>query len=409
MKKTVVLAFSGGLDTSFCVPYLLAQDFEVHTIFVNTGGVSSENEQSIEQRAYELGATKHHTIDAKQSLWDDIVVPLVWANKPYQEQYPTLCADRYLIVEEAIKLCKQLNTKYIAHGCTGMGNDQVRFDLAITAHGDYQILSPIREIQKQHKQTRQFEIDYLQAKGFSVSTDQSRYSINENLLGVTISGAEIDDWQEPQDDTYVLCKPPAQVEKEPINITLNFEQGVVTSLDQKPIYHADILQYLNQLAGQYGIGRDIYTGDTIIGLKGRILFEAPGLKLLQTAQKALEEVCLTNKQNQFKPILASQWTELVYNGFYFDPLYQNILCGLKSIQNKVSGKVTLKLYPHKALAVDVQTRHALTSSDASYAQSASWGIEEAVGFIKLYGKSTATWSLVNADSANADNDEAALT
>nr|WP_251359668.1 argininosuccinate synthase [Kangiella sp. TOML190] len=401
MKQPIVLAFSGGLDTSFCVPYLIDQGFAVHTLFVNTGGVSQQKEQEIEQRAYELGATNHYSLDAKQALWNKTVIPLVWANQLYQGKYPTLCADRYLIVEEAIKLCQQLNTPYIAHGCTGMGNDQVRFDLAVLAHGDYKILSPIREIQKAHTQTRQYEIDYLKAKGFTVSEQQNRYSVNENLLGVTISGSEIDQWQEPSEDTYVLCNAPSKIKQCPTEIKLNFENGTPVAIEGESLAGAEILQYLNHIGGQYGIGREIYTGDTVIGLKGRILFEAPGIKLLQTAHKALEEVCLTNKQNQFKPLVAQQWTELVYNGFYFDPLYQNVLACLQSMQQQVTGQVTLKLHAHQAIAVAVQSHHLLASDEASYAQSASWGIEEAMGFIKLYGQSTTTWALVNQSQKKA--------
>lgn len=398
-SNVIVLAFSGGLDTSFCVPYLIEKNFEVHTLFVNTGGTSQEKEQQIEQRAYQLGATKHYSVDAKEKLWNNIVTPLIWANQLYQNKYPTLCADRYLIVEEAIKLCKKLATPYIAHGCTGMGNDQVRFDLAVMAHGDYQIVSPIREIQKQHPQTRQFEIEYLQEKGFQVSVEQNRYSINENLLGVTISGSEIDQWQAPNDDTFVLCQSPENIKQAPDEITIYFENGSVKRIEhtelKKPIKNVEILQYLNMLGGKYSIGREIYTGDTIIGLKGRIVFESPGISLLLTAHKALEETCLTHKQNQFKPLVANQWTELVYSGFYFEPLYKNVYSFLKDSQEKVTGKVTLKLYPRQALAVNIESQNILNSKDACYAQSASWGIEEAMGFIKLYGKSATTWASVN--------------
>ena len=395
MRKKVVLAFSGGLDTSFCVPYLLDKGFDVYTLFVNTGGIDKHHELQIEKRAYELGASQHFTVNGKQKLWQDIVVPLVWANHLYQNKYPTLCADRYLIVEEAIKLCQSLGTQYIAHGCTGMGNDQVRFDLAISAHGNYQILSPIREIQKAHPQTRQYEIDFLQAKGFAVSVKQNRYSINENLLGVTISGCEIDEWKAPLLDTYVLCQPPAKVKQQPITLSLTFKHGMVTSINNQAMDGADIVQELNNVAAEYSIGRNIYTGDTIIGLKGRIVFEAPGLSLLQTAHKALEEVCLTSKQNDFKPLLAQQWTELVYKGFYFDPLYNTIREGLASLEKNVTGTVTLQLLPHQAIAIAIESQNTLTSKDAIYAQSASWGVEQATGFIQLYGQSTTTWASVH--------------
>ena len=196
MKK-IVLAFSGGLDTSFCVPYLMEQGFEVHTIFVNTGGTSKKEEDKITNRADELGAKKHINVNIDSSLWKEIIKPLVWSGALYQDKYPALCSDRYLIVKEAIKLCKKLNTKYISHGCTGMGNDQVRFDLSIQAFGKYKTVTPIREIQNKVSDVRGYEKEYLQDRGFKVSSLHSTYSVNENLMGATISGSEIDEWKEP--------------------------------------------------------------------------------------------------------------------------------------------------------------------------------------------------------------------
>ena len=160
MKK-IVLAFSGGLDTSFCVPYLIDKGFEVHTIFVNSGGISSNEEKKISKRAYELGARKHINVSIENSLWKQIIKPLIWSGSLYQDKYPALCSDRYLIVSEAIKLCKKLNTKYISHGCTGMGNDQVRFDLSIQAFGNYKTITPIREIQNKVTDVRGYEQEYL--------------------------------------------------------------------------------------------------------------------------------------------------------------------------------------------------------------------------------------------------------
>ena len=164
MKK-IVLAFSGGLDTSFCVPYLIDKGFEVHTIFVNSGGVSLNEEKKISKRAYELGARKHINVSIENSLWKQIIKPLIWSGSLYQDKYPALCSDRYLIVSEAIKLCRKLNTKYISHGCTGMGNDQVRFDLSIQAFGNYKTITPIREIQNKVTDVRGYEQEYLKTKG----------------------------------------------------------------------------------------------------------------------------------------------------------------------------------------------------------------------------------------------------
>ena len=196
-KKDLVLAFSGGLDTSFCIPYLQEREYAVHTVFADTGGVDDEERAFIEARAAELGAASHVTVDGGPAIWNGFVKPFIWAGEGYQGQYPLLVSDRYLIVEAALKRCGELGTKLIAHGCTGMGNDQVRFDLSIKALGNYEIVAPIREIQKEHSEVREYEQKYLEDRGFSVRAKQKAYTINENLLGLTMSGGEIDRWEAP--------------------------------------------------------------------------------------------------------------------------------------------------------------------------------------------------------------------
>ena len=187
--KDIVLAFSGGLDTSFCVPWLQERGYVVHTVFADTGGVDADERAFIEARAAELGVASHVTVDGGPALWSGFVRPFVWAGEGYQGQYPLLVSDRYLIVEAALRRCAELGTQAIAHGCTGMGNDQVRFDLAVKALGDYTIVAPIREIQKEHTHVRAYEQAYLEERGFGVRAKQQAYTINENLLGLTMSGA----------------------------------------------------------------------------------------------------------------------------------------------------------------------------------------------------------------------------
>lgn len=394
MKK-IVLAFSGGLDTSFCVPYLIDQGFEVHTIFVNSGGTSSNEEKKISNRAYELGAKKHMNISIETSLWKEIIKPLVWSGSLYQDKYPALCSDRYLIVSEAIKLCKKLNTKYISHGCTGMGNDQVRFDLSIQAFGNYKIITPIREIQNKVTDVRGYEQEYLKNKGFKVSTLNTKYSVNENLMGATVSGSEIDDWKEPSKESYILCNTPDNYPLKPKKLEIEFSKGEAKKINGKSMKGPDLLRMLNKIGGKYGIGRELFAGDTIIGIKGRFLFESPGISILQRSHRAIEEAIFTDKQNNFKPIIGKRWVELVYGGFYFDPLTKNLESFLEDIQKPVTGKVTVLLTAGKVEAVAVDSKKILVSKDAVYAQSASWSIEESAGFIKLLGKSTSTWTEVN--------------
>ena len=392
LNKKIVLAFSGGLDTSFCVPYLIDKGYEVTTIFVDSGGVSAKEKVEIKKRALSLGAREHVEKNIANELWNDVITPLIWGGHWYQNQYPLLCSDRYLIVEKCLELCDEIGTNLFAHGCTGMGNDQVRFDLAVHCLGDYEIVSPIREIQKLTDEVRAYEKEYLIGKGYAVSDKVAAYSVNENLLGATISGSEIDEWKQPSDESYLITEPQVDTSKQSALITFQFEKGNLIALNKKQLsaeYTGEsVMQELNKLVGSYSIGRGLYTGDTSIGLKGRIAFEAPALVALQSAHTALEQAVLTKAQNRFKSNVAEKWTELVYEGFYFEPLKYDLEAFLKSSQEKVSGTVTLELKPGHLIAVEVKSENILQDKNAVYAQSASWTIDEAVGFIKLFGKST---------------------
>jgi len=394
-SRDIVLAFSGGLDTSFCIPYLQEQGWAVHTVFADTGGVDAEERAYIEGRARELGVASHLTVDGGPAIWNGFVKPFVWAGEAYQGQYPLLVSDRYLIVDAAINRANELGTRAIAHGCTGMGNDQVRFDLAVKALGDYQIVAPIREIQKEHTQTRAYEQAYLEARGFGVRAKQKSYTINENLLGVTMSGGEIDQWKTPGEGARGWCKPRAEWPSEKLSVTLGFAHGEAVSLDGEKLPGEQILARLNALFAPYGVGRGMYTGDTTIGLKGRIVYEAPGLVSLLAAHRALEEAVLTKQQNRFKPEVARKWVELVYEGFYHDPLKTDLEAFLKSSQGCVDGEVVLETAGGQVTAVEVRSPHILNASGATYAQSADWGVEEAEGFIKLFGMSSTLWAEVN--------------
>ena len=397
-SKDIVLAFSGGLDTSFCVPYLKERGWNVHTVFADTGGVDAEERASIEQRAQELGVASHITIDGGPAIWEGFVKPFVWAGEAYQDQYPLLVSDRYLIVDAALARAHALGTNAIAHGCTGMGNDQVRFDLAVKSSGDYRIVAPIREIQKEHTQTRAYEQAYLEARGFSVSTKQQHYTINENLLGVTMSGGEIDEWKAPGAKARGWCKSRAEWPAEGLDVRLKFIQGEAVAINGEAMAGDKLLQTLNRVFADYGVGRGVYTGDTTIGLKGRIVYEAPGLVALLTAHRALEEAVLSKQQNRFKPELARKWVELVYEGFFHDPLKTDIEHFLQSSQRMVNGEVVLRTEGARVDAVEVVSPHLLNSKGATYAQSADWGVEEAEGFIKLFGMSSTLWAEVNAGS-----------
>ncbi len=394
-SQDIVLAFSGGLDTSFCVPWLKERGWNVHTVFADTGGVDPEERQYIEQRAQELGVASHVTVDGGPAIWNGFVKPFIWAGEGYQGQYPLLVSDRYLIVDACLKRAAELDTNAIAHGCTGMGNDQVRFDLAVSSMGNYRIVAPIREIQKEHTQTRAYEQAYLEERGFSVRSKQRSYTINENLLGVTLSGGEIDQWQAPGEGARGWCAPRSQWPEQPLRVSIGFENGEAVLINDETLPGHELLARLNRAFAHYGVGRGMYTGDTTIGLKGRIVYEAPGLTALLVAHRALEEAVLSKQQNRFKPEAARKWVELVYEGFFHDPLKTDLEAFLRSSQRTVTGLVTLETHGGNVTATAVQSTHILQSSGATYAQSADWGVEEAEGFIKLFGMSSTLWAKVN--------------
>ena len=393
--KSLVLAFSGGLDTSFCVPYLQERGWAVHTVFADTGGVDAEERAFIEDRAKELKVASHVTVDGGPAIWNGFVKPFVWAGECYQGQYPLLVSDRYLIVEAALKRANEIGTKVIAHGCTGMGNDQVRFDLAVKALGDYEIVAPIREIQKEHTQTRAYEQKFLEERGFGVRAKQKSYTINENLLGLTMSGGEIDRWEAPGEGARGWCAPRAEWPADALKISIRFEQGEAVALDGERMAGHAILARLNSVLAKYGVGRGMYTGDTTIGLKGRIVFEAPGLVALLAAHRALEEAVLSKQQNRFKPDVARKWVELVYEGFFHDPLKTDLEAFLATSQRCVNGEVVLETQGGTVTAMAVKSPHILNAKGATYAQSADWGVAEAEGFIRLYGMSSTLWAEVN--------------
>ena len=394
-NKDIVLAFSGGLDTSFCVPYLQERGWNVHTVFADTGGVDAEERAFIENRAKELGVSSHVTVEGGPAIWSSFVKPFVWAGEGYQQQYPLLVSDRYLIVEAALARCEELGTRVIAHGCTGMGNDQVRFDLTVKALGDYEIIAPIREIQKEHTEVRAYEQAYLEERGFGVRAKQKAYTINENLLGLTMSGGEIDRFEAPGAGAVGWCKARDQWPADAMEVTVTFENGEAVALNGESLPGEVMLARLNAQFAEYGVGRGIYTGDTTIGLKGRIIFEAPGLTALLVAHRALEETVLSKHQNRFKPEVARKWVELAYEGFFHDPLKADLEAYLESSQRKVSGEVVLRTSGAIVEAVAVRSPNILNAKGATYAQSADWGVEEAEGFIQLYGMSSTLWAEVN--------------
>jgi len=390
----IVLAFSGGLDTSFCVLALKREGFEVHTAFVDTGGVDDDHKAWIAARAKSLGAAEHHELDAAQPLWERFVIPLVWSGARMLDQYPMLCSDRYMIVEACLQLADRLGTKHFAHGCTGMGNDQLRFDQSVRSLGEYTIHAPIRALQRETSDVRAHELEQMAAAGVDVPASNSRYSINENLLGVTLSGREIDRFEAPADETRVRCRPRAEWPGAAAQWTIGFEAGQAVSLDGEPMTGPAMLQRLNDEIGAWGVGRHIYTGDVSIGLKGRIVFECPGIDALMDAHRALEDAVNTRLQDQFRHVIAARWAELVYTGFFFEPHKTDLEAYLASANRYVTGRVTLATEGGALVAVAVESDYILADPDSVYAQSAAWTPEQAEGFVRLIGQSSTLASRV---------------
>lgn len=400
--KTVVLAFSGGLDTSYCLFDLKKRGYLVHTVFVDTGGIDAPAIQSIADRAMELGSDQHHEINAAADLWAEFVRPLVWCHGRVNDEYPLLCSDRYVIVRKCLALADELETEYFAHGCTAMGNDQLRFDQTVRSLGDYEILAPIRDLQATTTLVRDYEIQVLEKAGYAVPASNQSYSINQNLLGVTISGSEIDAFDVPGPEATLLCAPRQNWPAEPLTLKIGFEQGVAVSLDDRQMNGSDILAELNSLCGAYGVGWHVYTGDVTIGLKGRIVFECPGIDALMAAHQALEDAVNTRWQNQFRHMVAKRWTELVYTGFFYEPHKFDLEAYLRSSQRHVTGTVTIRTDGAIVSPIAIDSPHILQDPDSIYAQSATWTPEEASGFIRLIGQSSTLSARINGVPDGAD-------
>lgn len=393
MTKTVVLAFSGGLDTSYCVLRLREDGYRVVTYYAHSGSADPKAVESIAARAEQLGADAHHTVDIGQPLWAEIVVPFLAGGTRRQGRYPVLCADRYLIAKAGVELAECVGATAIAHGCTGMGNDQVRFDVSLQALTELPVLAPIRDIQDRDN-VRAYEIAFLKERGIDVPERAGRFSVNENMLGATLSGGPIDEWQQPEEDARVMTAPHTAWPSAPATLSIGFENGRPVSLGSKPVDGPEMLRQLNEACGPYGVGYDIYTGDTLVGLKGRIVFEAPGLAALEAAHTALFEATASLAQNAHRRAVAEQWVDLVYDGRFFDPLRDDLEAYLQSSNRRATGTVTLTVEPGRVLATAVDSPFILRRADSVYAQKAAWSGAAAEGFTQLSGQSTVLWHRV---------------
>ena len=391
-NKKVVLAFSGGLDTSFCVPYLIEKSFQVITVTVDSGGFSNKEKNEIAEKSKQLGAIKHYLIDAKKYYFDSVIQWIIQTNGLYEGSYPNIVSSqRYNIVEKCIEIAKKESAEYIANGNSGMGNDQIRFNIPLKILApEIQLIEPIKDIGGD----REKEKKYLDKKGFSVDKSHKKYSININLMGVTYSGSEIDNNLEA--DKNIFHWVTGKLINKNGYFEIEFKKGVPIKLNGKKTESWQILDYLNHEVGKYGFGKNYYTGDCMIGIKGHIAFEAPGILFLIKAHQAVEQYVLSKPQICFGDLVSKEITEYIYNGKFYDSHVDALKAFIKVHQKNVTGKVLMKLEHGNALPVSVKSKYSLIDPKiAMYAQSKSWTKEEVNGFIKLYGLQSVIASKIN--------------
>lgn len=381
MNKKVVLAFSGGLDTSFCVPYLKQEKgLEVHTIMVNTGGFSKEEELRIERRALELGAASHVNINAIDEYYSKGIKYLLFGNILKNSTYPlSVSSERIFQAIAVLNHVKKLKADFVAHGSTGAGNDQVRFDLVFEVMApEVKVLAPIRELQLSRKQ----EIDYLQEKGFNFTWEKAKYSINQGLWGTSVGGVEtLSSSGVLPEEAY-----PSQVKTDkPVRLKIGFDKGEPVSLNGEIGTPVEIINKLNSIGSEYGVGRDIHVGDTIIGIKGRVGFEAPAALILIKGHHLLEKHILTKAQLYWKEQLAGWYGQLMHEAQYLEPLMRNIETFLDDTQKYVTGTVEVELRPYHFSVLGCETKYDLMSSkfgDYGEANKSFTG-QDVIGFTKV--------------------------
>ena len=392
-KKKVVIGFSGGLDTSYCVKYFTDElQYEVHSILVNTGGFTSDELEKIEAHAYALGVTSHKTVDATRHYYDSIVKYLVFGNVLKNNTYPlSVSAERVSQAYHIALHVKELDADAVAHGSTGAGNDQVRFDMIfhIMIPG-IEIITPIRD----HQLSRQQEIEYLQAKGVQMNFEKSLYSINKGLWGTSVGGQEtLSSHGSLPEEAWPT--PLSRHDSE--NVKLHFEKGELASVNDEVFAHpVDAIVRLQQIAGAFAIGRDVHVGDTIIGIKGRVGFEAAAPVLIIKAHHALEKHVLTKWQLTIKNQVAEFYGNWMHEGQLLDPVMRDIEALLTSSQAHVTGDVYLQLMPYRYQVAGIESPFDLMSSKfGKYGEmNTGWSGDDVRGFSKIFGNQTAIYHAV---------------
>ncbi|WP_341656051.1 argininosuccinate synthase domain-containing protein [Blattabacterium cuenoti] len=379
----IILAYSGGLDTSYCLKYLIQEKYEVHTVIINTGGFQKDELDQIEKRALSIGSKSHKTIDAIEEYYQNCIKYLIFGNILKNNTYPLSASSERIF--QAIKIAQYatyIQAKAIAHGSTGAGNDQIRFDIAFQIICPEKItFSPIRDM----KVSRKEEIEYLKNKGVSICWDQAKYSINKGIWGTSIGGKEtLTSYHDFPEEAY----PTKLKRKKSENLKLEFEKGELVSVNQEKGKATKNIIKIEQIASEFAIGRGIHIGDTILGIKGRIAFEASAAIIIIKAHHLLEKHILTKWQLYWKEQLSNWYGMLLHEAQYLDPVMRDIEQFLKSTQERLTGTVDIILYPHRFHLVGIKSKFDLMTSSNMAAQygemNYAWTAEDVKGFSKIF-------------------------
>ena len=391
-NKTIILAYSGGLDTSYCLKKLSTEGFSVHALLINTGGFSKSDLNKIEKQAKKLGASRFISIDAKEEFYNKIIKFLIFGNVLKNNLYPlSVSSERIIQAIEIMNYSKKHNINNIAHGSTGAGNDQVRFDSIFqTLNPNIKIITPIRD----NNISRKKEISYLKSVGINLTWNKSRYSINKGIWGTTIGGDETLTSNKPLPDKAFTKK---LLEKRNKLIDLKFFKGELIAINNKVSNPIELINYLEQISSKYAIGRDIHVGDTIIGIKGRVGFEAAAAKIIIKSHELLEKHTMSKWQIFQKESISKLYGMLIHEGQYFDPVIKDIESYFEKSQRYVTGNVFVELSPYNFRLNGIKSDHDLMNHNLGVygEENTNWSSDDIKGFIKISSNSSKIFKQIN--------------